>query len=102
MNVRPRTRCNKLARTCAASWTSASNKSRSSNVKTPNYASGLLLSCLLLLAACGSAPPSPEQTPIVTGCPAVTRCTLSATDPATNGELLDDQDITETDWAGKP
>jgi len=35
----------------------------------------------------------------VTGCPAVTRCTLSATDPATNGELLDDQDITEADWA---
>jgi len=68
-------------------------------VKTPNYASGLLLSCLLLLAACGSAPPSPEQTHIVTGCPAVTRCTLSATDPATNGELLDDQDITEADWA---
>ena len=68
-------------------------------MKTPNYASGLLLSCLLLLAACGSAPSSPEQTHIVTGCPTVTRCTLSATDPATNGELLDDQDITEADWA---
>jgi starvation-inducible outer membrane lipoprotein len=41
-------------------------------VKTLNYANGLLLSCLLLLAACGSVPPSPEQTHIVTGCPAVT------------------------------
>lgn len=35
----------------------------------------------------------------MTGCPAVTRCTLNATDPATNGDLLDDQDITEADWA---
>ncbi|WP_336332352.1 Rz1-like lysis system protein LysC [Pseudomonas putida] len=52
-----------------------------------------------MLGGCGSAPPSPELTPIVIGCPTVTRCTLSATDPSTNGELLDDQDATETDWA---
>ena len=68
-------------------------------MRTQNFVSGLLFSCLLLLAACGNAPLSPERPLIETGCPAVTRCTLSATEPTTNGELLEDQDITEADWA---
>lgn len=68
-------------------------------MRTLNYANGLTLSCLLLLGACANAPPSPERQIIVTGCPVVTPCTLSATKPDKNGELLDDQDATEADWA---
>ncbi|HLT04387.1 MAG TPA: Rz1-like lysis system protein LysC, partial [Pseudomonas sp.] len=44
----------------------------------------------MLLAGCANDPPSPAPPLIVTGCPAVTRCTLPATAPTTNGELLQD------------
>ncbi|MDI3355693.1 Rz1-like lysis system protein LysC [Pseudomonas sp. UYIF39] len=53
----------------------------------------------MLLAGCASAPPSPEPQLIVTGCPAVVPCTLSATKPDKNGALLTDQEATEGDWA---
>ncbi|WOD13181.1 Rz1-like lysis system protein LysC [Pseudomonas sp. NyZ704] len=64
-----------------------------------NFASGLMLSCLLLLAGCVTAPPSPAPQPIKLGCPAVTPCTLSATQPQSNGKLLNDTDVIEADWA---
>ena len=60
---------------------------------------GLLSLCLTWLAGCASAPPSPAPTLIVSGCPAVVPCRLPATSPASNGALLDDQDIIETAWA---
>ncbi|WP_238588338.1 Rz1-like lysis system protein LysC [Pseudomonas fluorescens] len=55
--------------------------------------------CLTLLAGCANDPPSPEPLLIATGCPAVVPCTLSATKPDNNGALLNDQDVTEGDWA---
>ncbi|WP_259697660.1 Rz1-like lysis system protein LysC [Pseudomonas brassicacearum] len=54
---------------------------------------------MTLLAGCASAPPSPEPLLIGTGCPAVVPCTLSATNPDKNGALLEDQEVTESDWA---
>jgi len=60
---------------------------------------GLLSLCLLLLAACTSVPPSPEQTVTVSGCPVVTRCTLNPAAPASNGELSDDSDYLLSAWA---
>lgn len=68
-------------------------------MRTRNCANGLISCCLMLLAACGSAPPSPEQTLIATGCPVVVPCQLPATAPSRNGELLDDADRAEAAWA---
>lgn len=36
---------------------------------------------------------------MVVGCPAVVPCSLQATAPGNNGELLTDQDATEAAWA---
>ncbi|WP_236695889.1 Rz1-like lysis system protein LysC [Pseudomonas sp. ES3-33] len=68
-------------------------------MKTPNCALGLTSLCLMLLAGCASAPPSPAPTLIVTGCPAVVPCRLPATNPTHNGALLTDQDRAEAAWA---
>lgn len=68
-------------------------------MRMPNFAYGLTSLCLTLLAGCASAPPSPEPLRIETGCPAVVPCTLSATNPDKNGALLNDQEVTESDWA---
>ena len=68
-------------------------------MKMPNFACGLTSICLMLLAGCASAPPSPEPLLIATGCPAVVPCTLSATKPDKNGALLNDQEAIENDWA---
>ncbi|WP_215002303.1 MULTISPECIES: Rz1-like lysis system protein LysC [Pseudomonas] len=68
-------------------------------MKTPTYAPGLPSLCLLLLAGCASAPPSPAPTLIVSGCPAVVPCTLPATSPLNNGDQLTDQDRIEAAWA---
>ncbi|MFI8483007.1 Rz1-like lysis system protein LysC [Pseudomonas sp. NPDC078700] len=51
------------------------------------------------LAACGSAQPLPAPTLIISGCPAVTPCALSPTNPNSNGALLTDIERIETDWA---
>ncbi|WP_296250306.1 Rz1-like lysis system protein LysC [Pseudomonas sp. UBA4194] len=48
---------------------------------------------------CASAPPSSAPLVIATGCPAVVPCTLPATAPRLNGELLNDQDQIEAAWA---
>ncbi|MCB2255359.1 Rz1-like lysis system protein LysC [Pseudomonas chlororaphis] len=68
-------------------------------MRTPNYATGLLSSCLMLLASCASAPPSLPPTLTVSGCPAVVPCLLPATSPNNNGDLLTDQDRAEAAWA---
>ena len=68
-------------------------------MKTPNYVTGLLSLCLMLLAGCETAPPSPAPQLTVTGCPAVVPCHLSATNPLKNGDLLTDEDRAEADWA---
>ncbi|WP_346659499.1 Rz1-like lysis system protein LysC [Pseudomonas sp. RIT-PI-AD] len=65
----------------------------------PPCARGLLSPCLLLLASCAAVPPSSGPTLIVSGCPVVTRCSLSPTDPATNGDLSADVGRIEGDWA---
>ncbi|WP_342430216.1 Rz1-like lysis system protein LysC [Pseudomonas batumici] len=53
----------------------------------------------MLLSGCGSVPPSPAQTLIVSGCPAVVPCLLPATSPSDNGSLLIDQERVEAAWA---
>nr|WP_313128934.1 Rz1-like lysis system protein LysC [Stutzerimonas nitrititolerans] len=68
-------------------------------MKTPPMRLGLLSLCLMLLAACTSVPPSPEQTVTVSGCPVVTRCTLAPAAPIDNGELSDDSDYLMGAWA---
>ncbi|MNN82730.1 hypothetical protein D3C81_1996930 [compost metagenome] len=68
-------------------------------MKTQNYGFGLTSFCLMLLAGCANAPPSPAPTLIVSGCPAVVPCTLPATNPRSNGDQLSDQDRIETAWA---
>ncbi|WP_336605492.1 Rz1-like lysis system protein LysC [Stutzerimonas stutzeri] len=68
-------------------------------MKTQPMRLGLLSLCLMLLAACTTAPPSPEPQVIVSGCPVVPRCTLSPAAPASNGELSDDSDYLMSAWA---
>jgi hypothetical protein len=68
-------------------------------MKTSTYAHGLPNFCLMLLAGCVSAPPSPAPTFIVSDCPAVVPCTLPASSPRSKGDQLTDQDRVETAWA---
>ncbi|WP_432277724.1 Rz1-like lysis system protein LysC [Pseudomonas aeruginosa] len=68
-------------------------------MKMPTFANGPLSLCLLLLAGCASAPPSPEPLVIETGCPAVVPCHLPPARPTSNGELLRDIEATEAAWA---
>ena len=67
-------------------------------MRMPNFALGLMLPCLLLLSACGSAPNYVAPPPIVLGCPAVTACTLPPSQPQTNGQQQSEIDVTETAW----
>ncbi|WP_413243007.1 Rz1-like lysis system protein LysC [Pseudomonas arcuscaelestis] len=68
-------------------------------MKTLNSPIGPASLCLLLLAGCASAPPSPEPQVIVSGCPVVVPCSLPAAKPAGNGELLRDVEVVEAAWA---
>ena len=68
-------------------------------MKTLHCVIGLHSLCLMLLAGCASAPPSPAPTLIVSGCPAVVPCQLPATGPHNNGDLFTDQERTEAAWA---
>jgi hypothetical protein len=68
-------------------------------MKTLNSPIGPASLCLLLLAGCASAPPSPEPQVIVSGCPVVVPCSLPAAKPAANGELLRDVEMVEAAWA---
>ncbi len=54
---------------------------------------------LALLAGCMSAQALPEQTLTVTGCPAVTPCSLLPAAPQNNGQLSDDSDYLLSAWA---
>ncbi|WP_338444781.1 Rz1-like lysis system protein LysC [Pseudomonas sp. LTR0] len=64
-----------------------------------NFATGLTSLSLLLLAGCATDPPSRAPTLTVSGCPVVVPCTLQATSPSHNGQLLTDQERTELAWA---
>ncbi|MFK8328500.1 Rz1-like lysis system protein LysC [Pseudomonas sp. BJa5] len=68
-------------------------------MRTPNFPIGPASLCLLLLAGCASAPPSPAPQIIVTGCPAVVPCRLPPAAPIGNGELLRDAEVVEAAWA---
>ncbi|MCO7537804.1 Rz1-like lysis system protein LysC [Pseudomonas asiatica] len=68
-------------------------------MKSRNFRIGLSALCLTLLAGCASVPPSPAPTLTVSGCPVVVPCTLQATSPTSNGQLLTDQERTELAWA---
>src|SRR5690606_415122 len=82
-----------------SNWPSGNKPSRSSPMKTTSCAIGLALACLTLLAACAPVQPSLAPQTIRLGCPAVVPCTLPATSPQENGDLLSDADITEAAWA---
>lgn len=60
---------------------------------------GALSLCLMLLAGCMSAPPSPEPVITVLGCPVVTPCSLLPSAPQSNGALSDDSDYLLSAWA---
>ncbi|MFB4401252.1 Rz1-like lysis system protein LysC [Pseudomonas inefficax] len=64
-----------------------------------NFATGLTSLSLLLLAGCATDPPSSAPTLTVSGWPVVVPCTLQATSPTHNGQLLTDQERTELAWA---
>lgn len=68
-------------------------------MKTKTSATGLLLSCLLLLSACVPAQKSsvPDSTEL--GCPRVTACRLPPSKPMNNGELLLSPEEVEEAWA---
>ncbi|WJD60878.1 Rz1-like lysis system protein LysC [Pseudomonas kurunegalensis] len=68
-------------------------------MKSRNCRSGLTVLCLALLAGCAKDPSSSAPTLTVSGCPVVVPCTLQATAPTSNGQLLTDQERTELAWA---
>ena len=68
-------------------------------MKTLSTRAGLISLCLMLLAGCTVARPSPEPMVTVSGCPVVTRCSLNPVAPASNGELSDDSDYLLGAWA---
>ncbi|WP_232338786.1 Rz1-like lysis system protein LysC [Burkholderia cenocepacia] len=51
------------------------------------------------MCACTAAPPSPAPTITLNACAAVTRCTLPATHPQTNGDLSDALIVARAAWA---
>ncbi|WP_353739146.1 Rz1-like lysis system protein LysC [Pseudomonas fluorescens] len=85
--------------TFGAAISRAKNCSRGSPVKTKTSATGLLLSCLLLLSACVPAPKSSAPDSTELGCPRVTACRLPASHPTNNGELLLVPEEVEEAWA---
>ncbi|WP_226382801.1 MULTISPECIES: Rz1-like lysis system protein LysC [pseudomallei group] len=68
-------------------------------MKTPPCAPGLLALCLTTLCACTQAPPSPAPTITLNECASVTRCTMPAMAPRTNGELSDALHVARAAWA---
>ncbi|MGV4733206.1 Rz1-like lysis system protein LysC [Burkholderia pseudomallei] len=68
-------------------------------MKTKPSARGLLLACLMTLCACTTAPHLPAPTITLNECAAVTRCTLPAAAPRTNGELSDALVVARAAWA---
>ncbi|MFU9138027.1 Rz1-like lysis system protein LysC [Erwinia tasmaniensis] len=59
-------------------------------MQTRYYATGLLLSCLMMLSGCTAAPPSATPAIIWTGCPRVTACPLPGNHLQTLGDLAAD------------
>ncbi|WP_353655331.1 Rz1-like lysis system protein LysC [Citrobacter sp. Cpo091] len=53
----------------------------------------------MMLSGCNSAPPSPALRVITLTCPAITRCTLPASQPETNGDLRAEVDVAGNAWA---
>ncbi|WP_241014810.1 Rz1-like lysis system protein LysC [Burkholderia sp. Ac-20379] len=69
-------------------------------MKTKPFVPGPALLCLTMLCACTTAPPSPAPTLTLNACAAVTRCTMPAMSPRTNGELGDALETARAAWAG--
>ncbi|WP_207953564.1 Rz1-like lysis system protein LysC [Vreelandella lionensis] len=67
--------------------------------KTPHFALGLALACLLLLSGCAAAPPSPVPMLTINQCATPSPCSLPASNPHTNGELHLQLERTEAAWA---
>ena len=68
-------------------------------MKAQNSACGLLVLCLLTLSACTQVPLSPAPPITLQECQAVTRCTLPAMAPTTNGALDDALHMVKAAWA---
>ncbi|WP_230944497.1 Rz1-like lysis system protein LysC [Burkholderia territorii] len=68
-------------------------------MRTKPSARGLLLACLTMLCACTAAPRLPAPTITLNACAAVTRCTLPAAHPQTNGDLSDALTAARAAWA---
>jgi hypothetical protein len=64
-----------------------------------NSARGLQVLCLLTLSACTQAPRSAAPPITLHECQAVTRCTLPAMTPTTNGDLDAALHVTKAAWA---
>ncbi|XBO33387.1 Rz1-like lysis system protein LysC [Paraburkholderia fungorum] len=68
-------------------------------MKTRSYWLGPILLCLLTLPACQQTPLTPAQRLTVHQCQTVTRCTLPAMSPRTNGEMQDALETAKGAWA---
>ncbi|MFK8257781.1 Rz1-like lysis system protein LysC [Erwinia sp. AnSW2-5] len=53
-----------------------------------HFNTGAMLLCLTGLSGCSSIPPSPPPTIIWRGCPIVSSCSIPASQPETQGDLL--------------
>lgn len=68
-------------------------------MKTPLFARGPTLLCLMSLCACTKAPLLPAPTITLNTCQAVSPCTLPAMAPSTNGDLDGALTIAKAAWA---
>ncbi|MCE9980040.1 Rz1-like lysis system protein LysC [Leclercia adecarboxylata] len=60
---------------------------------------GLMSLCLTVLSGCSDDRPLPGPQVINLSCPKVTRCTLTESNPVSNGDLLVAKEQAEGDWA---
>ncbi|MDZ4036152.1 Rz1-like lysis system protein LysC [Burkholderia gladioli] len=66
---------------------------------TNRFAPGLIALSLAMLCACTQAPPSPAPTITLRECATVTRCTMPAMQPRSNGELSNALQAARAAWA---
>ncbi|WP_058901997.1 Rz1-like lysis system protein LysC [Burkholderia cenocepacia] len=68
-------------------------------MKTPRFASELILACLTTLSACKPVPLSPAPAIMSNTCQTVKPCTLPRLAPRTNGELDGALTLVKAAWA---